>query len=75
MSVMVKVPARLPAAVGANVTLMVQFAPADTLPPQLSFSAKSVAFVPLIARLKMMTAAFPVLLNVIDCAVLVAPAI
>jgi hypothetical protein len=41
------------AAGGANVTSIVQLAPAPTLPPQLSVSAKSGAFVPLTDRLEM----------------------
>jgi hypothetical protein len=35
LSVIVKLAVRLPAAVGVNVTLMVQFAPAATLEPQV----------------------------------------
>jgi hypothetical protein len=41
LSVMVTVPVRLPAAVGVNVTEMVQFAPAATLVPQVWVCAKS----------------------------------
>ena len=66
--VMVSVAALVPAARGANVTLMVQLAPADTLPRQLSFSAKSVAFVPLIPKLEIVKAELLSLLSVMACA-------
>ena len=41
MTVMVRAPERLPAAVGVKVTEMVQFAPAAKLDPQVLVSAKS----------------------------------
>jgi hypothetical protein len=44
---------------------MVQAAPAATLPTQLSVSANSEAFVPLIARPEMVKVELPVLFNVI----------
>ena len=47
-SVIVSAPVRKPVAEGENVTLMVQFAPAATLPSQLFVSANSAAFVPLV---------------------------
>jgi hypothetical protein len=54
---------------------MVQLAPAATLPPQLSVSANSEAFVPLIPTLEMIKAELPVLLNVSICAALLVPTI
>src|SRR5437879_8122531 len=54
--VMVSAPVRLPAAAGVKVTLMVQLAPAATLPTQLSVSEKSEEFVPLTAMLVMLSA-------------------
>jgi hypothetical protein len=53
--------------------LMVQVAPAATLPPQVSVSAKSAPFAPVIATADTVKTVFPVLLNVMLCAVLVAP--
>src|SRR5690348_230549 len=47
LSVTVRSPFRVPSAVGVNVTLIVQLAPARTELPQLLFSAKS----PLVAML------------------------
>jgi len=44
--VMVKEAERVPSAAGVKLTLMVQFAPAATEPPQLSFSLKSPGLVP-----------------------------
>jgi len=72
---MAKIPVRVPVAVGAKVTLMVQLAPAATLPPQLLVSEKSDAFVPVIARFEMINATLPVLPNVIPCAALVDPTV
>jgi hypothetical protein len=43
---------------------MVQVAPAATLPTQLSVSANSEAFVPLIAKPEMVKVELPVLFNV-----------
>jgi hypothetical protein len=74
-SVMLSIPVRTPIALGANVTLIVQFAPAGTPPPQLSVSAKSEPLVPLIARLDMVTAMLPVLLNVTPCIELLDPTV
>ena len=51
LSVTVSVPVRAPAAVGVNVTLIVQLEFAATVVPQLSVSAKSPALAPLIATL------------------------
>jgi hypothetical protein len=55
---------RLPLAEGVNVTLIVQLAPAATLDPQLLVCAKSLALVPVSARLEMLKAELPVLFSV-----------
>src|SRR5215472_658935 len=75
LSLTVRVPVRVPVALGVNVTLIVQDAPAATDVPQLFVCAKSPALVPVTARLVMLNAAFPVLLNVTGCAALVVPTI
>jgi len=62
-------PVRLPAAVGANVTLMVQLAPTAKLVPQVSICAKS----PVATMLVIIKAAVPVSLNVTVCGALVVP--
>jgi len=72
---MFNVPVRVPVAVGEKVTFMVQFAPAATLPPQLSVAANSEASVPLIARPEMAKVEVPVLVKVIPWAGLVDPTI
>jgi hypothetical protein len=59
-SVTVTVPYRLPTAVGLNVTLIVQLAPAPRLAPQVLLSAKS----PVAVRLVIATAVLPVLVRV-----------
>ena len=64
---------RAPAAVGANVTLTVQLAPAIKEPAQLSFSLKSVGLLPIRLRLLMYKVALPVLVTVTFCALLVVP--
>ena len=46
LSVTVRVPVRVPPAVGVNVTLMVQVSPAATLAPQLFVCPKSPLLVP-----------------------------
>jgi hypothetical protein len=74
-SAMFSIPLRIPVAEGANVTLIVQIAPAGTLPAQESFSAKSEAFVPEIVMLERVRTLFPVLPKVTLCAALVAPII
>ncbi len=61
LSVMVRVPVRAPSAVGLNVTVIVQLAPAATLAPQVFAWLKS----PLTPMLVMFNAAVPVLLSVI----------
>jgi hypothetical protein len=56
LSVTVNVPLRAPAAVGVKVTLIVQFAPAATLAPQLLVWAKSPLLVPVKVMLVMLSA-------------------
>jgi hypothetical protein len=75
LSVILNVAVCVPVPVGEKVTLMVQLPAAATPPPQLSVSANSEAFAPLIAKLEMIKAEVPVLLNVSNCAVLVVPTI
>jgi hypothetical protein len=66
LSVIVRVPLAEPAAVGVNVTLTVQLAPAASVAPQLLLSANApVAAIALIARL-----ALPELETVTACAAL-----
>src|ERR1017187_3682190 len=64
---------RLPAAVGVNVTEMLQFPPAATLAPQVLVCAKSPGLVPVTARLLIRRVAEPMLLRVTDWAALVVP--
>jgi hypothetical protein len=64
LSAILNVPVRVPVAVGEKVTFMVQIAPAATLPPQLSVSANSEAFVPVKAKPERVKAESPVLFNV-----------
>src|SRR5258708_19868731 len=71
LSVMLRVPVRLPDAVGVNVTLMVQFAPAATELPQVLVWAKS----PLAETPVRFSEALPVLESVTDCAALVVPTV
>src|ERR1035437_7343913 len=68
---MVTIALRLPAAVGVNVTEMLQLPPAATLAPQVLVCAKSPAFVPVTPMLVIVRAPDPVLLSVTDWAVLV----
>ena len=65
LSVIVTAAVRAPLAAGVNVTLIVQFAPAPTELPQVLVWAKSLAFVPVRARLEIVSAALPVLVSVI----------
>src|SRR5205807_9410601 len=67
LSVIVTAPVRMPVAVGVNVTLMVQLAPAATDVPQVLVCMKS----PLATMLVTLSATFPVLFSVTDCATLV----
>src|SRR5260370_710195 len=71
LSVMLRVPVRLPDAVGVNGTLMVQFAPAATELPQVLVWAKS----PLAETPVRFSEALPVLESVTDCAALVVPTV
>jgi hypothetical protein len=64
---------REPAAVGVNVTLIVQLAPAATLLAQLFVWAKSPGFVPPRAMFDMLREALPMFESVTLCAVLVVP--
>jgi hypothetical protein len=70
-SVIVSDPVRKPVVAGANVMLMVQLAPAATLPLQLfdcANSAADVPLVPLAVRLEISKVSLPLLLRVTDCA-------
>ena len=64
LSVMARAAARLPAAEGVNLMLMVQLAPAATLDPQLLVWPKSPALAPKTAMLEMLKAELPELLRV-----------
>ena len=75
LSVMLKVPVRIPEAVGVNVTLMVQLAPATTELPQVLVCAKSPLFVPVTTMLVRLSEALPVFESVTVCAVLVVPTV
>ena len=67
LSVTAKDATRLPVAVGVNITAILQLDPAASELPQVSFSVKSPALVPEIARLLIASAALPVFVSVIDC--------
>ena len=71
LSVMLTEAVRLPLAAGVNVTLIVQLLPAATELPHVLVCAKSLALVPVSARLVMFKAALPVLVSVTVWAVLV----
>jgi len=73
LSVMFMVEERFPSAVGVNVTLKVQLAPAATVVPQSLVCAKSPGFVPVIAMPVMDNEKLPVLVRVRFCGALVAP--
>ena len=73
LSVIVNVAVLLPAAVGVNVTAMLQLAPTATDDPQLFVVAKLLALVPLRAMLVMLSALEPVLVSVAVCELLVEP--
>ena len=64
LSVMLTEAVRLPLAEGLNVTLIVQLALAATELPQVLVCAKSLALVPVSARLEMLKAELPVLFSV-----------
>lgn len=69
LSEIVTVPVRVPVAVGVKLTLMVQFAPAATVLPQVPVPPKAKS--PLIVRLLMVSEALPVLVRVTVLAALV----
>jgi hypothetical protein len=74
LSVIVKLAERLPAAVGVNVTLIVQVAPAATLEVvQVLVWAKSGPLEPVMATPVMVSAALPLFVTVIPWLVLVVP--
>ena len=64
MSVRVNEAVRVPGAVGANVTLIVQLPPGATELPQMLGSKKSPALVPATWMLLMVKVAFPVLVRI-----------
>ena len=64
LSVMLTEAVRLPLAEGVNVTLIVQLLPTATELPHVLVCAKSLALVPVRARLVMFKAPLPVLLRV-----------
>jgi hypothetical protein len=68
---MLRVPVRVPTAVGLKVTEMVQLAPALTEVPQVLVWEKS----PLAVMLEMVSEALPVLVRVTVCAALLVPSI
>jgi hypothetical protein len=70
LSVIVTAALRAPVAVGVNVTLILQLAPAARLVPQVFVWLKSPLFVPVMAMLVMPSAAVPVLERVTACAAL-----
>jgi hypothetical protein len=69
LSVMFRLPVRVPFAVGVKVTLIVQLEPVPTLLPQVFVREKS----PLATMLDMDSGAFPVLVSVTACGSLVDP--
>jgi len=71
LSVIVKVPVRVPAAVGVQVTLIVQLAPAFTLLPQLFVSPNSSEA----AIFEIRRVAAPVFVRVTVCGALVVPTV
>ncbi len=73
LSVMLTDALRWPVAVGVKVTLMVQFAPALTLEPQVLVSAKSPGFVPAMLMLVIVSVPLPVFVSVTVLAILVVP--
>ena len=73
LSVTVTAAVLVPDAVGLNVTLIVQVAPAATEAPHVLLWAKSPLLVPVTATLVMLTVALPVLDSVIAWAALVVP--
>jgi len=64
LSAMLSEAASVPATEGVNITTIVQLAPAASELPHVLLCAKSLALVPVSARLVMLKAALPVLLRV-----------
>src|SRR5437773_406151 len=73
LSLMLTAAVRVPLAVGLNVTLILQLAPAANELPQVWVCAKFPALVPVIAMLLMVKIAVPVFLSVTVLAALVVP--
>jgi hypothetical protein len=73
LSVRVTAALPVPVAVGVNVTLMLQFAPAATLVPQLFDWLKSPLLAPVTAMLLIVKVALPVFVSVTLCALLLVP--
>ena len=73
LSVILTVAVRWPVVVGVKVTLIVQFAPALTLVPQVLVSAKSPGFVPVMLMLVIVSVPLPVFVRVTVLAILVVP--
>ena len=73
LSAMLTEAVRLPMAAGVNVTLMVQFPPADTEEPHVLVTAKSPGSAPVVPILLIVKLPLPVLVRVTDCAALVVP--
>lgn len=64
---------RLPAALGVNVTLMLQLPPGTTEPLQVLVAVKSPAFAPITLTPLTVNDVLPVLLSITDWAELVVP--
>ena len=73
LSVIAREALRVPGAVGANVTLIVQLPPAATELPQVLVTLKSPALAPVTCRLVMVKVLLPVLLRVMVWELLVEP--
>jgi hypothetical protein len=71
LSAMLRVAVRAPLAAGVNITAIVQWAAAATELPQVSDSVKSLALMPVGARLVILKVALPVLVRVRICGELV----
>ena len=72
-SLIVKVPVRVPVAIGEKITLIVQFAPIASFLGQVLVSAKSFGSAPLIVMLVIFSGVAPGLVSVTSCAALVVP--
>lgn len=73
LSVMVMEADRAPVPPGVKVTLIVHFAPATTEVPHVLVCVKSLPLVPLTAMLVTLSAAVPLLVRVMVCAVAATP--